>query len=180
MPNKFEFIHSVSLFIILSLLPFASSAQSDEAGRFFVGGGLGVQFGTVTVIDVSPHVGYLFTEHLAGGVGLTYQYYNDARYKPAYSTSIYGARIFGRYYFLENLIAHAEYEYQNYDQYLVGPVMPGTPERIGVHNVYLGGGYRQIVGGRTGISILVLWNVNETIYSLYSNPIIRMGVDVGL
>lgn len=157
----------------------SASAQS-EGSRFFVGGGLGLQFGSVTIIDVSPHAGYMFTDQLAGGVGITYQYFNDNRYKPAYSTSIYGARIFSRYYFFENLIAHIEYEYQNYDQYLAGPVMPGTPERIGVHNVYLGGGYRQIVGGRTGVSILVLWNVNETIYSLYTNPIIRMGVDVGL
>jgi len=150
--------------------------KTPISNRIFVGGSLGLQFGTVTLIDISPLIGYWFTDRLAGGLGLTYQYYKDNRFIPEYSTDIYGIRIFGRYYIFENIFGHAEYEWLNYKAYSYIEDF----SRINVSNILLGGGYRQWISAKSFMAIEILWNVNESIYSLYSNPIIRIGVNVGI
>ena len=168
----------------LSLLAYSqnSSPRGFSNDKLFTGGGLGLQIGEVTLIDISPHIGYFFTERIALGIGASYQYYaiNSKYYK--YSTDIYGGRVFSRYYILEELFAHGEYEYLNYEAALIDPYgyFTGGTDRVGVDNVLLGGGYRQNIGGNSWINLMVLWNVNETVYTLYSNPIIRMGIDIGL
>ena len=120
--------------------------------RIFVGGNLGLQFGTITLVDISPHVGYWITDKLAGGMGFTYQYYKDRRYIPEYSTDVYGARVFGRYYFIENFFGHAEYEWLNYKSWSLLEDF----SRINVYNVLLGGGYRQWIADRSFLSIVIL------------------------
>jgi len=150
--------------------------KSPMESRIFVGGSLGLQFGSITLIDVSPLIGYWFTDKLAGGVGFTYQYYKDNGYFPEYSTDIYGARVFGRYYIFDNIFGHAEYEWLNYEAYSILE----DYSRINVQNILLGGGYRQWISDNAFMSIEILWNVNESIYSLYQNPIIRIGINVGI
>lgn len=143
--------------------------------RIFVGGNLGLQFGTVTLIDVSPLAGYWITDRLAGGIGATYQYYKDSRFTPEYSTHIFGARVFGRYFIFENIFAHAEYEWLSYEAYsLLEDV-----SRINLNNILLGGGFRQAITPKSFVSLEVLWNVNETVYTLYQNPVIRIGINAG-
>ena len=56
----------------------------------------------------------------------------------------------------------------------------GDLVRVNVNNILLGGGYRQWVTDNSFISLELLWNVNESVYSLYQNPIIRVGVNVGI
>ncbi len=149
--------------------------KSPMSSRIFVGGGLGLQFGTVTLVDVSPLIGYWFTEKLAGGIGFTYQYLDDTR-PPEYSTNIYGIRVFGRYYVFSDVFAHAEYEWLNYKPWSYYE----SPARINVSNILLGGGYRQWIGSNSFMAIELLWNVNESVYSFYQNPIIRIGFGFGI
>lgn len=176
----------IPLLLLISLQLNPVSAQTRERGnqdsRFFTGGGLGLQIGTVTLIDVSPHIGYYLTERIALGVGGTYQYYRIKTTQFEYSTDIWGARAFGRYYFLENIFGHFEYEYLNYEAALIDPYgfYTGNLKRVGVNNVLVGAGYRENIFGNSYINALLLWNLNETVYTLYSNPILRVGIDVGL
>ncbi|MBM3405682.1 MAG: hypothetical protein FJY10_12440 [Bacteroidetes bacterium] len=174
--------------------------------RVHVGGNLGFQFGTVTGIVVSPDVSIRMIDRLYGGVGFTYQYY---RYKNYYynqsngkyfdfTSNVLGGRVFFQYYlsslfdnFLGNIFAHTEYEYLNYSRpykfddngNILDPwgnkLLKGK-ESIDVNSLFVGGGYRQPIGGKVYMSLLVLYNLNETFYSPYSNPIIRIGVGVGL
>lgn len=141
--------------------------------RLYFGGNIGLQFGSVTFIDVSPLVGYKVTEDFSIGAGITYIYikYN---YFNSYSTDIYGGRIFSRYYFLENLFAHAEVEQ------LSGQWDYFTNRRFFVTSVLAGAGYRQPISDRASMNLLVLWNFNESIYSPYTNPVIRGGITIGL
>ncbi|HEX7412034.1 MAG TPA: hypothetical protein VF298_07850 [Bacteroidales bacterium] len=189
----------LGLFLVLNCC-FQSSAQeihpnmpSKFSDRFFFGGNFGLQFGDITLIDVSPMVGYRITEKVAGGISFSYKYYyyKNFFYNPySYSftdmtSNIYGASIFGRYYFVENLFAHAEYEYliYSYDNYRpnsTGSSYSKSTETVDVPGLFLGGGYRQPIGGRVFFTITILYNVNESQYSPYSNPIIRAGVSVGL
>jgi hypothetical protein len=176
----------IPLFLLLTLHFGSLSGQSRERGqhqnRFFTGGGLGLQIGTVTLIDVSPHIGYYLTERIALGIGATYQYYSIKTKQFDYSTDIWGGRTFGRYYFLENIFGHIEYEYLNYEAALIDPYgfYTGNIKRVGVNNVLVGAGYRENIFGNSYINALLLWNLNETVYTLYSNPILRVGIDVGL
>jgi hypothetical protein len=143
--------------------------------KVYVGGNVGFQFGTVTFAEVSPLIGYQFTKKITAGVGFTYQYY---RYKdPTYQlqTNVYGGRVFGRYFFTDYLFGHAEYEYLSLEAFDFVP-----RRRVDVESILVGGGYFQRFGaGNSGIYAMLLYNLTESAYTPYTNPIIRIGVNVG-
>ncbi|NBC24998.1 MAG: hypothetical protein GVX78_05220 [Bacteroidetes bacterium] len=58
--------------------------------RIFVGGGLGLSFGTITNIRIAPVVGYRVSPDLSFGLGPSYQYYSDSRFTPKLESTIYG------------------------------------------------------------------------------------------
>ncbi len=147
--------------------------KKDLSDKIFFGGNLGLQFGTVTFADISPLVGYRFTDKISAGVGITYQYYH---YKDRYinfETNVYGGRVFGRYNFTESFFAHLEYEYLNLETF----DFPG--KRIDVGSLLGGVGYMQHFGRNSGIMAMVLYNFTESAYTPYSNPIFRVGFVVG-
>jgi long-subunit fatty acid transport protein len=155
----------------------ATDINDSYKHSFFTGGNLGLQFGTVTMIDVSPQFGYYIFENMSVGLGLTYQYINDHRFSE--TMHVIGGRVFTRLYlpFYNSVFAHAEFEYMAFNTNVFS--MNGQKEWIELSNVLAGVGYRQRIGGRSSINLMVLWNFNETPYTLYSNPVIRMGVDIG-
>lgn len=178
------------LLMVFTVFMFIAAAysQNSEGGfdrsRMFTGGNFGLQLGTYTVIDVSPVLGYHFTDRLAAGVGGIYQYYSyKDRYYPAlnFNTDIYGGKVFGRFYFVDFLFAHAEYEFLNLETQYFDPhnLRHQTP-RFYVHSVLVGGGYVQRIGKASGIHLMLLYNLNETVDTPYRNPVIRMGFDIGL
>jgi long-subunit fatty acid transport protein len=153
-------------------------AQNDNFKHtFFTGGNLGLQFGSVTMVDISPQFGYYVLENMSVGAGLTYQYINDHRFSE--TMHVIGGRVFTRLYlpFYNSIFAHGEYEYMTYNTNVFS--LNGQKEWINLSNVLAGVGYRQRIAGRSAITLMVLWNFNETPYTLYSNPIIRAGFDIG-
>jgi len=161
--------------------PAASGNYEDAFKKtFYTGGSLGLQFGTVTMVDVSPQAGYYVLENISLGVGFTYQYINDRRYAPPATMHVLGGRVFVRLHFpfYNRIFAQGEYEYMGYKTNVFSN--NSMPEWITVSNYLAGIGYRQRIFGRSCIYMAVLWNFNESQYSLYSNPVIRAGVDIGL
>ena len=152
------------------------AAKSSFADRLFIGGNFGFQFGNVTLVDVSPMVGYHITHRLSTAVGVIYQYYHESYDQYKYSTHIFGGRIWLRCYVFKGLFAHAEYELLNYDPYDVFL----ENDRITVSSYLLGGGYTQWIGPKTFMSLTILWDLNASPYSLYQNPIFQVGFGVGL
>jgi hypothetical protein len=144
---------------------------------FFTGGNLGVQFGTVTMVDISPQFGYYIFENMSVGMGLTYQYINDRRFSA--TMHVIGGRVFARLYlpFYNSIFAHGEYEYMTYNTNVFS--LTGQKEWVQLSNILAGIGYRQRIYGRSAVTLMVLWNFNDTPYTLYSNPVIRAGVDIG-
>ena len=68
------------LFIIgMALIQFTLAQDLEKTGfdksKLFFGGNLGLAFGTYTIINVSPQVGYHFSPMFAGGVGVNYSYF---------------------------------------------------------------------------------------------------------
>ena len=84
--------------------------------------------------------------------------------------------MFGRVLVFDRVFAHAEYEYLNREVY---DYLLNEEVRVNLNNVLLGGGYRQWLGDRAFATILVLFNLNESYYSPYSNPIIEIGFGIG-
>lgn len=151
--------------------------QPDKEGGFsldrvYIGGSLGAQFGTFTFINLSPDVGYWFTDRFAAGVGGRYMYFNDRVFN--FSTTIVGGSVFGRYLITDEIFAHAEYEVIN------GRFDRMREESFNVHSLFVGGGYIQSFGDRFFSGIMLLYNINESIYSPYRNPIIRVTFGLGI
>ncbi|MCX6266292.1 MAG: hypothetical protein NTW16_02900 [Bacteroidetes bacterium] len=174
--------------------------------RVNVGGNLGFQAGSVTGITISPEVSIRTVDQLYAGFRFIYQYYYnknyfydrvEQKYLP-YKSNVYGGGVYLRYYlsslfdsFLGNIFAHVEYEYLSYIQPYV--MHPGGPIEdpfgnqyvqgntiVEVNSFFVGGGYRQPIGSRVSMDLLILFNLNDTYNSPYSNPIFRLGVGVGL
>ena len=148
--------------------------------RVYVGGNIGAQFGRVTFIDISPNIGFLLTKNrkLSAGVGVTYQYLNVRHQGDTYDTHTYGGRVFGRYLIWHGITVQAEIEMLNLECYRPPP-FDGLQRRW-LPALMLGGGYTQTFGGRTGISLMVLYNFLDHECSPYSNPIFRIGFNVGI
>ena len=150
-----------------------SSLGGFDWDRVTIGGGFGLSFGTLTAIEVAPNFGYYLTDNILVGIGGRYAYYKDNDINQ--STSIYGGRVYGEYLF-EKLpfLVHVETELIN---------LEWTQDvRKNIVNVYVGGGIKQAIGGRSYLYILGLWNLNETkeSYILQPNPIITGGIAIGL
>jgi hypothetical protein len=145
----------------------------------YFGGGFGLQFGYMTLIEVSPLVGYMVTPKFSVGLSPTYKYYKYTDYYGKnldLKTNVWGGSIFARYSIFENVFAHVEYESLLYNEQV-----PGYPEiRKQYNSFFVGGGYNQRIGGNSGMYILLLWNLNDTPDSPYVNPIVRVGFSVGL
>lgn len=156
----------------------SSTPKKPFMDRLFTGGNIGLQFGSVTYIDVSPKVGYKFTEKLAAGIGATYIYINDRRYKGyEYTSDIYGGRLFGQYQVIENVMAYTEFEVLNAE--VQSDLPPFKLTRQNIPSWLVGGGYVQPIGEHSNAMLLILWNLTETRYSIYQNPIIRVGFNIG-
>jgi hypothetical protein len=141
--------------------------------RATIGGGFGLSFGDITVIELAPNFGYYLTDNIIAGIGGRYSYYKDNELN--LSTSIYGGRLFGEYLFNRlPFLIHAETELINLEW--------TRNERKNIVNVYVGGGLKQKLGAMSYFYILALWNLNETkeSYILQPNPIIRGGIAIGL
>lgn len=185
------------VFVIIAVIANAQTSGDGELqreNRFFdrvvIGGGLGLQFGTVTFIEISPLIGYRLTEKLETGIGLTYKYY---RYKDFYydqttndrfdlKSNIYGASVYTRYHILQGVFLHAEYEKLRYnydDVYVSAGQLIKDPTHANVDGLFLGGGYRQRISANSYFYISALWDIIQDPFSPYNNPILRMGVLLG-
>lgn len=152
----------------------ARPTKSPFAERLVYNGNVGLSLGDITVVNLSPGVGYKVTENFVAGIGGTYLYYNDRTFQ--FRTSVYGGRLYGQYLINSFLFGYGEYEVLNgqFDYFNPG-------ERINVVSPMIGGGVYQRMGGSAGYYMMVLWNLNDSRYSPNGrNPIFRAGFAVGL
>jgi len=173
--------------------------------RVTVGGNLGFQFGSVTGITVAPEARVRTVDQLYVGLRFTYQYihYKNYLYDPAsqnylsFQSDVFGGSIYLRYYLsslfensLRNVFAHVEYEYLVYEwpyvQDVNGNILGAGntyyskgKQIIRFNSFFVGGGYRQPVSSHFSMEFLLLFNINDTYNSPYTNPIFRLGVGYG-
>jgi hypothetical protein len=185
------FRHKSRTFILILLLPVLScsllSAQRQREEppplreRLFFGGNFGLQFGTVTDIQVSPVVGIWLLPRLAVAAGPDYRYYRygDVR------TNIYGGKAYTEFVIIQNLNAiipiggntgiffHLEEEILSLEtEDWKNP--PYLTDRFSINTLLAGGGISQQLGRRSSMNFMVLWALNESIYDIYGTPEIRI------
>lgn len=153
-----------------------TDTKGDFKSRLFFGGGFGLQFGSVTLVEISPLAGYKITPKLSAGISPSYKYYKYNAYYGNVKTNVFGGSIFARYSIFENVFAHVEYESLFYNT--KEPAQSAYVQQF--NSFFVGGGYNQRIGGNSAMFILLLWNLNDTADSPYSNPIIRLGFSVGI
>jgi hypothetical protein len=148
--------------------------------RIWFGGGVGLNFGSVTAIQVEPMVGYKVDPKgkFSLGTGFTYWYFSDNRYVPRIEYNAYGYRLFARYRVIEQAYLHGEFLHMNAERYI--GIGEGV-QRIWVPHLLLGGGYRQPIGSNSSFTLQVLWEVLQDPQSVYfgQGPIISGGIGFG-
>jgi hypothetical protein len=162
-----------------------------DPSKLILGGSLGAVFGDYTNIDVSPLVGYRFTQYIAAGVNLNAQY-GQFRSRDYYTGNtiqrdkytIFGAGVWGRVYPLPMLFIHIQPEYnfvsQSSTYYSGSDVKQTIKTNYAVPSLLLGAGYTQSVGGRVGIGVSILYDVLQDNRSPYNNSLIyRVGAGIG-
>lgn len=175
----------ITALILFSAEALVSAQQTrDEKPplreRLFYGGSLGLQFGTITDIQVTPMIGLWLRPRVAIAAGPNYRYYKD----PFFSTSLYGGNAYVQYYPLKDLnnvipvgihlglYVHLEDELLSLESAVWDQANPYT--RF-LQNTVLGGfGISQQIGQRSAMNLTFLWALNNTILGLYSNPEIRI------
>jgi hypothetical protein len=189
---------SLLLFILLFLLNLPVNSQYPEynddeesrKGKFFITPEFGLQFGTITKVELAPLFGYYLSHRFSVGLGGRYEYFRDSRsysYNYEMETNIYGIRGFARFIIIDNIdnivplgmntavFAHAELEGLNLERkYFDAPLYPDNG-RFWFTTALIGGGILQQAGPHSALSLMVLWDVDSSSRSPYINPIFRMG-----
>lgn len=192
------------LFTLISQLSKGQESQKNKKHEFWqrvsVGGNFGVEFGYITAISVSPEVMIRVVDQFHLGIGFSYDYLKTQNYFTDtlnrhfdFRANVYGGRIFARYYLRSlldnawgNFFAHAEYEYLYYTRPFVqdpkgiiydpyGYTYSAGKDIMEINSLFVGIGYEQPITNWAFIDILLLYNVNETYASPYSNPVFRLG-----
>jgi len=162
--------------------------NSVVQNKFFTGGSIGFwMWPRDGYVYISPLVGYHISPSFDVGTRFIYSYYWYNYEGLKFDEHDFGGGVFGRYYmfFYTNLFAHIEYEFLSHQEPVLGFDYTAQQyylidmKRIPINNFYIGGGLRQWMSNNAYVSLLLLFNLNETEYSP-SNPIIRIGFGVGL
>lgn len=203
---KHKWAIKLSLVLFLLALPFQNFAQlksSTERRTFsekvFFGGALGLTIGDITQIDIIPVAGiWVFPQWSVGATG-RYSYYSHRGYFVGGPTKPYRTHILGYSVFTQvlpvpdfseifpkvkvhgGLMFHAEYERLYLDRRMVDPAAVNESGKTWVDLYLLGGGYRQRLGERAALNIMMLWELSESKFSPYPrNPMLRVNFTVQL
>ena len=146
--NKF-LVFFFTVFFGFQLPSYAQREIDPEAkfsfkDRSYFGGSLGLQLGTVTLIDLSPLAGVMLSPKFSTGLGATYQYYEDNRFQGAAGSS-FGGRAFARYNLLPNIFAYSELESINWNAYNYAQ---DKFQRTWTEAFFIGAGYFTPFGAR--------------------------------
>lgn len=158
--------------------------------NLMIGGGLGVGISSAGgQLSIAPMVGYRFNKHLQAALRASYWYTWSKFRDPSGRThkvddNIYTASLLGRVVLAKGIFIHIEPEYMNRgsfnDNHWVNTGgssyrLPDT-KRVDVVNFYVGPGFYQGFSGNKGMFVQLLWNLNQTSDSFYSNPYLQVGV----
>ena len=185
----------VYLLVLFALVAAVSFAQDEEPverrgfdkSRLFLGGNFGASFGDYTLVNVSPQLGYRFSNFFAAGAGVNFIYsslkYRDLNDNPVYkdASAVTGLNLFGRIYPLRQVMLQVQPE-MNYTwgkrKYFDGLPDAKLPNKF-VPSVLLGAG-AAIPSGPGAFMIMMQYDVLQNERSPYgSRPFLSFGYNMG-
>lgn len=187
-------VKKIYFLIIMFLIANISFAQEfiteDEAtgntskvsfwDNVYFGGDLGMSFGSYTYVNIAPEAGYIFTDRFSAGVGIIYQYYNLNSTVNPYKTSVYGGKVFARFFVWESLFLYGVTEIVSLEsRYFDYTGQFESQNRFLMASPLVGVGYFQRFSNKGGVALMLLFNLNQSRNSPYYNypmPIIRVGI----
>ncbi len=177
------------LFIFLSFVACGLRAQYLETEpppspvqRIFYGGDLDLAFGTVTQISLSPQAGYRITNRFSAGVGIDYMFVYSEFYN--FKGSIFGGNVFASFTVIKSIgdlipffrtdmgiLIYGQFSYTNMGKFYT---VLSAEELMWIASPMLGLGFQVPIGRRSYMVLSVMYNFNESMYSLYSNPVVKI------
>jgi hypothetical protein len=156
--------------------------KKSSNNKVYFGGNFNLLFGTNTLIDISPIIGYRVTDDFSVGGGLIYNYYKrQINNNYSVSGTGYGGRAFLRYDIQADILPNAkispyvEYESLNY-QFADSNGQKTPREWYG--SLFAGAGLIQPIG-RGSLNIFILYNLTWDENSIYPTPFVyRMGFNL--
>ena len=112
-------------FIFVLLLPICANSAgiglSTSSSKFFYGGGVGLSFGDVDTVSLSPTVGVNLTSKASLGFMFSYVYRKYSYSQKDVTTNDYASTLFTRYqltpqFFLEADVEHLNNEFVGEDR----------------------------------------------------------------
>jgi hypothetical protein len=159
----------------------SESGKPPVRQRIFFGGSFGLQFGTVTNIEVAPLAGIWLLPRVAVGAGPSFQYYKD----PFGKTAIYGGRAMLQFTLVQDLnniipvglntgiFVQGEYDGLSLEKSFFS-TDPDSDGRLYYGSFLAGAGLSQPTGRRSCMNISFLWNITGNEYGIYDTPEIRV------
>ena len=159
----------------------------DRKGKLFLVPEFWLSLGSSTFIELAPLLGYHVNDRLSVGLGPHYMYqsWRSTSYLPGSRTHVFGMKGFARFALIthaeqflpfnlfNDLFAHVEYEGMSLENGIYS--MVGDQARYFSQLLLVGGGFSQRIGLYNSVTFMVLWNLNESNTTPYSNPIFRIG-----
>lgn len=90
------------------------SAIGFDKSKLTFGGSFGLQFGSYTLVNIAPQLGYNFTNNFNAGAGISYSYYKDDFYvgnqKWDQKRHYAGINLYARYYPVQYIVLSVQPE----------------------------------------------------------------------
>jgi hypothetical protein len=165
----------------------APAEKGFDKSKLFFGGNFGLNFGDLTLINISPQAGYRFSNFFAAGVGINMQYISlKERYLDGsnYSKTAYGAgglNVFGRIYPIPQVLLQLQPEVN----YVFGKIKYYNPpseitQKSRIVPSLLAGAGITIPSGRSAFIATVMYDVIQDANSPYSTrPFYNFGYNFG-
>jgi len=174
------------------LLPVLAFSQSDQdttktnrtfSEATYFGGGVGLSFGSVTDIQLSPQLGYYIDQgnRISVGGGIQYRYFADNRGFADFQTSFYGYNVFSRTNPFDNFFTHVEYQRLSVPRLIGGIIDGSNVDRIWVPALLAGGGYALEVGSNVYLLTQITYELLNNPNNFFPNnrPIVQVSISTG-
>jgi hypothetical protein len=196
---KVNALKAVTLVLMLTTLLMQDLQAQDDApvekegfdrSRLFGGGSFILNFGDITIINISPQVGYHFNRYFAAGVGINGQYSSfktingyDGSTLSREEYGVAGLNVFGRFYPIQQVILQVQPEanyvwgkvkyYDTNQEYkLDGKIIP---------SLLLGAGGAIPMGRSGALNILAQYDILQNDRTPYGNKVFfSFGYNFGL
>jgi hypothetical protein len=182
------------LFFSITMLFFLVSFSQEEGegfqkDRLFVGGNFGLSFGDQILVNISPVVGYRFSELFAAGLGINGQYvsvksyYQDGSPYTKTSQGVFGLNVFGRIFPIKHIMLQVQPE-ANYifgNQTFYGPPEQRYKMDAMIVPSFLVGAGAVFPSGNGSFMVSYFYDVLQKANSPYGGqPFLTFGYNVSL